>query len=233
MKEGCAYDSYHVQTKRPGFGHMIVDLNMQLRFSEINKFIPVDEFACSIPRYAFRFMQFHELEERIKAQTEKENIVLQGKFWFLNFNEILSYTFILTSYQYSKFTFPFLSKTYMVASRMWWQIRKSSFRQETRWNLFVSLPLKTIGILFIRTVVHWNIEFVLIKHQQLTSKIQKCRRETVMITLWGHLARNFNVETIENRSPPVLAVFTSLRLARYKGIFSWKLNHAFHICHKY
>lgn len=88
---------------------MITGHNMQLRFSEISKFIPVDESACSIPRYVFSFMQFHELEELIKAQNEKENkkenIVLQGKFWFLIFDEILSYTFILTSYQYWKFAF--------------------------------------------------------------------------------------------------------------------------------
>lgn len=44
-----------------------------------------------------------------------------------------------------------------------------------------------------------------------------CRRETLNITLWGDIARSFDIGTVQRSPPPVLAVFTSLLLAEYNG----------------
>ncbi|KAL6203826.1 hypothetical protein ACLB2K_027525 [Fragaria x ananassa] len=45
--------------------------------------------------------------------------------------------------------------------------------------------------------------------------VQNMRRETLNITLWGDIARSFDIGTVQRSPPPVLAVFTSLLLAEY------------------
>lgn len=49
-----------------------------------------------------------------------------------------------------------------------------------------------------------------------------CRKEDVRVTLWGNTARRFPTELISQLEPPVLVVFTSLRIKMFKGkiIFS-------------
>lgn len=46
---------------------------------------------------------------------------------------------------------------------------------------------------------------------------KKYRREDLRITFWGHAARQFDIESVKRKSPPVLAVFTSLIIGKYLG----------------
>ncbi|PRQ34233.1 putative replication protein A, OB [Rosa chinensis] len=46
--------------------------------------------------------------------------------------------------------------------------------------------------------------------------LENLRREDVKITLWGDNARQFDVQAVQNRSPPILAVFTSLRITEFQ-----------------
>ncbi|KAM5556188.1 replication protein A 70 kDa DNA-binding subunit B-like [Rosa sericea] len=46
--------------------------------------------------------------------------------------------------------------------------------------------------------------------------LENLRREDVRITLWGDNARQFDVQAVQNRSPPILAVFTSLRITDFQ-----------------
>lgn len=56
-------------------------------------------------------------------------------------------------------------------------------------------------------------------HSMLTvnNSNQQCRKESVIITFWGHLARTFDAEYVDNLPPLVLAVFTSLKMATFRG----------------
>lgn len=47
----------------------------------------------------------------------------------------------------------------------------------------------------------------------------KYRREDVRITFWGDSAREFDVEAVQKRPPPVLAVFTSLQITEFQGTY--------------
>lgn len=47
--------------------------------------------------------------------------------------------------------------------------------------------------------------------------LENLRREDLKITLWGDVARGVNLETVQKLPPPVLAVFTSLKLTEFDG----------------
>ncbi|XP_062000687.1 uncharacterized protein LOC133717936 isoform X2 [Rosa rugosa] len=70
----------------------------------------------------------------------------------------------------------------------------------------------------IKAVVPHHEVFVRSKNKMET----KCEitlenlREDVKITLWGDTAREFDLDAIYNLPPPVLAVFTSLRIALFQ-----------------
>ncbi|XP_040366224.1 uncharacterized protein LOC112179730 isoform X8 [Rosa chinensis] len=45
---------------------------------------------------------------------------------------------------------------------------------------------------------------------------ENLRREDIRITFWGDIARKFDMERVKQLSPPVLAVFTGLRLTKFQ-----------------
>ncbi|XP_050156454.1 replication protein A 70 kDa DNA-binding subunit A-like isoform X2 [Malus sylvestris] len=48
-------------------------------------------------------------------------------------------------------------------------------------------------------------------------KLQNIRKEDVNLTLWGDTAKTFDFEALEHLTPPVLGVFTSLKVRRFRG----------------
>ncbi|XP_040366209.1 uncharacterized protein LOC112179730 isoform X1 [Rosa chinensis] len=46
--------------------------------------------------------------------------------------------------------------------------------------------------------------------------VENLRREDIRITFWGDIARKFDMERVKQLSPPVLAVFTGLRLTKFQ-----------------
>ncbi|XP_024199399.2 uncharacterized protein LOC112202633 [Rosa chinensis] len=46
--------------------------------------------------------------------------------------------------------------------------------------------------------------------------VENLRREDIRITFWGDIAREFDMERVKQLSPPVLAVFTGLRLTKFQ-----------------
>ncbi|XP_040362959.1 uncharacterized protein LOC112167361 isoform X1 [Rosa chinensis] len=73
-----------------------------------------------------------------------------------------------------------------------------------------------------------NLRYIILKHSYNLKTMfsftnnnnsivsPKYRREYVRITLWGDNARQFDVQAVQNRSPPILAVFTSLRITEFQ-----------------
>lgn len=61
----------------------------------------------------------------------------------------------------------------------------------------------------------WLSKYVL--NDKNLNSCSTCRRETLKITLWGDIAKPFDVETLQKLTQPVLAVFTSLNLDTYNG----------------
>nr|XP_028953531.1 uncharacterized protein LOC103425223 isoform X2 [Malus domestica]XP_028953532.1 uncharacterized protein LOC103425223 isoform X2 [Malus domestica] len=47
-------------------------------------------------------------------------------------------------------------------------------------------------------------------------KLQNIRREDVNLTLWGNTVKTFDFEALEHLTPPVLGVFTSLNVRRFR-----------------
>ncbi|CAL9001948.1 unnamed protein product [Prunus brigantina] len=47
--------------------------------------------------------------------------------------------------------------------------------------------------------------------------IQNIRKEDVRITLWGDTARAFDFQALEELAPPIIAVFTSLKVKQFQG----------------
>ncbi|XP_040365132.1 uncharacterized protein LOC112172711 isoform X2 [Rosa chinensis] len=47
--------------------------------------------------------------------------------------------------------------------------------------------------------------------------VENLRREDIRITFWCDIAREFDMERVKQLSPPVLAVFTGLRLAKFQA----------------
>lgn len=82
MQEGCVYDIYKFRAINHLNGYKIMDRNVELRFNESTNFQKINETPCLIPRYAFQFLQFNELEAQMAKQTEmlkkNEHIVLRG-----------------------------------------------------------------------------------------------------------------------------------------------------------
>ncbi|XP_068306657.1 uncharacterized protein [Pyrus communis] len=48
-------------------------------------------------------------------------------------------------------------------------------------------------------------------------KLQNIRKEDVNLTLWGDTAKTFDFEALEHLPPPVLGVFTSLKVRQFRG----------------
>ncbi|KAM5581877.1 hypothetical protein ABKV19_010890 [Rosa sericea] len=71
----------------------------------------------------------------------------------------------------------------------------------------------------IKAVVPHHEVFVRSKNKMETKceiTLENLSREDVKITLWGDTAREFDLDAIYNLPPPVLAVFTSLRIALFQ-----------------
>ncbi|XP_062010273.1 uncharacterized protein LOC133726693 [Rosa rugosa] len=71
----------------------------------------------------------------------------------------------------------------------------------------------------IKAVVPHHEVFVRSKNKMETKceiTLENLSREDVKITLWGDPAREFDLDAIYNLPPPVLAVFTSLRIALFQ-----------------
>lgn len=87
MKEGCAYDIYHVHVKHNSFGYKILNRELEIGFNEMSKIVSLNEDSCSIPKYAFEFLQYNEVEEcynrQLKEDKEQKRVVLAGKLSIL------------------------------------------------------------------------------------------------------------------------------------------------------
>ena len=108
---------------------------------------------------------------------------------------------------------------------------RSSSHQRTDLRQFVKLLSKIIGTisksLYITKYIY-HLHSMLI----INCSNQQCRRESVIITFWAHLARTFDAEYVHTLPPPALAVFTSLKMATYKGTYCPRLSHTHTINHK-
>lgn len=96
MKEGCIYDIYHVHVKRNSFGYKVLDRELEIGFNEMSKIVLLTEDSCSIPKFAFEFLQYNQVEEcynrQLKEEKEQKRDVIVGKlsilieFFFTIFN---------------------------------------------------------------------------------------------------------------------------------------------------
>lgn len=69
MEEGHVYDIFCFHTWNYQLKYKVVNHNVHLRFNEFTKFEQVKKTSPPIPKYAFQFQQFNELEASMKNQT--------------------------------------------------------------------------------------------------------------------------------------------------------------------
>ncbi|KAK9928518.1 hypothetical protein M0R45_025650 [Rubus argutus] len=72
MKEGCIYDIYHVHVKHNSFGYKVLDRELEIGFNEMSKIVPLSEDSCSIPKSAFEFLQYDQVEECYNRQLKED-----------------------------------------------------------------------------------------------------------------------------------------------------------------
>ncbi|XP_050369948.1 uncharacterized protein LOC126788028 isoform X2 [Argentina anserina] len=158
LEEGCMYDIYHVFTKKHVFGYKVVDRDLQLTFNQPTKSIPLKQDTCSIPRYAFQFLQFEQVEDRFKEHAEKDK----------------------------------QKKEQIVLIDIYGCIKDV---QSERKRYIPS------------TDEHESICVV---------TLENLRRQRVIVTLWGHHARSFDLKVLEDPTTSVFVAFTSLNLKKFR-----------------